>query len=130
MLPELPFFVALESRVWQALADGDVEADMELLDSCFVGVYDSGFASREDHAGQLSGGPCVGEFSICEPRLLQLAPDTALLSYRATFTRLAGAAAQPSQTVYVSSVWRRRGENWVNVFSQDTSASMTAGGAA
>jgi hypothetical protein len=57
MLPNIAFFVALERRVWQALVDGDIEADTDLLDPQFLGVYASGFASRGDHAAQLADGP-------------------------------------------------------------------------
>ena len=123
MLPDTSFFVALERRVWQAMADGDIEADTDLLDPQFLGVYASGFASREDHAAQLVNGPSVGGFSIHEPRLLPLAPNAAMLSYRATFTRLAKGNAASLHTMYVSSIWWQRGATWVNVFSQDTLAS-------
>jgi hypothetical protein len=123
MLPGTSFFVALERRVWQAMADGDIEADTNLLDPQFLGVYASGFASRGDHAAQLANGPSVGGFSIHEPRLLPLAPDAAMLSYRATFTRPGKGNAASLQTMYVSSIWRQHGATWVNVFSQDTLAS-------
>jgi hypothetical protein len=115
-------FVSFETRVWQALADGDAEADLRLLDPGFIGVYSSGFATREDHAAQLADGPSVGSFSISEARLSTLAPGAVLLSYRATFSRLGGKSSPASQTLYVSSVWRKRGESWVNIFSQDTPA--------
>ena len=123
MLPDTSFFVALECRVWQALVDGDIEAEANLLDPQFLGVYASGFASREDHAAQLADGPSVKDFSIQEPRLLPLAPDTAVLSYSATFTRLGMGITASVQTMYVSSIWWKRGASWVNVFSQDTLAS-------
>jgi hypothetical protein len=123
MLPDTSFFVALERRVWQAMADADIEADTNLLDPQFLGVYASGFASRDDHAAQLVNGPPVGGFSIHEPRLLPLAADAVMLSYRATFTRLGKGNAASPQTMYVSSIWWQRGATWVNVFSQDTLAS-------
>lgn len=123
MPPDVAFFVALESRVWQALSNGDGEADRSLLDPQFVGVYSSGYASREDHVAQLRKGPSVATFSINEPRLLILAADTALLAYRASFTRLGGTSPNDAQTMYVSSVWKQRDGAWLNVFSQDTVAS-------
>jgi hypothetical protein len=122
MPSEVSFFVALERRVWQALADGDAAADMRLLDPRFLGVYASGFASRQDHAAQLETGPSVRSFSIDEPRLLRLAPDAVLLSYRASFMRPDADAPPVSRTMYISSVWKKRGERWVNLFSQDTAA--------
>jgi hypothetical protein len=123
--PDLSFFVALERRVWQALADGDAKTDAELLDPDFIGVYASGFATRDDHAAQLRDGPCIDGFRIDAPRLLSLAPDTVLLCYRATFTRLGNANAAAPQIQFISSIWKQRGANWVNVFSQDTAATET-----
>ncbi len=123
MLPDTGFFVALERRVWQALVDGDIEADANLLDPQFLGVYASGFASRSDHVSQLANGPSVADFSIHEARLLTLASDAVMLSYRATFVRPGKTSAGSAQTAYISSVWTQRGGTWLNVFSQDTLAS-------
>jgi hypothetical protein len=120
------FFVALERRVWQALADGDSLADANLLDARFLGVYASGFASRADHAAQLANGPVVADFAIHEPRLLTLATDVVMLSYRATFSRPGGAGAARVHTVFISSIWTQQGATWLNVFSQDTPAAGDA----
>jgi hypothetical protein len=122
MLPDTSFFVALERRVWQALVDGDIQADTSLLDPEFLGVYSSGFASRHDHAAQLASGPSVADFSIHEPRLLALASDAVMLSYRASFVRKGKANPGSVQTMYISSIWRQRGTTWLNIFSQDTLA--------
>jgi len=123
MHPDIGFFVALERRVWQALTEGDSHADAELLDARFLGIYASGFASREDHAAQLAHGPTVASFSIHEPRLLTLATDVVMLSYRASFSRPGEVKAGLVQTMYISSIWRQRDAFWLNVFSQDTLAS-------
>jgi hypothetical protein len=120
------FFVALERRVWQALADGDSRSDANLLDARFLGVYASGFASRADHAAQLAHGPVVAGFSIHEPRLLTLASDVVMLSYRASFSRPGEAGAGRVHTVYVSSIWTQHDQTWLNVFSQDTPAAGDA----
>ena len=61
---DLAFFVELETRVWNALLRGDAAADESLLASSFLGVYGSGFASKQEHVGQLENGPTVGSFSI------------------------------------------------------------------
>ena len=126
MHPDTGFFVALERRVWQALTDGDSHADAELLDAQFLGIYATGFASREDHAAQLAHGPVVATYSIHEPRLLTLAPNIVMLSYRASFSRPGGANAGMVHIMYISSIWRHRDGVWLNVFSQDTLASETA----
>jgi hypothetical protein len=122
VLPDIGFFIALERGVWQALVDGDGHADAKLLDAQFLGVYSSGFASREDHAAQLAHGPTVASFSIHEARLLTLAPEVVMLSYRASFSRPSGTNADRVHTMFISSIWRRRDGDWLNVFSQDTLA--------
>jgi hypothetical protein len=112
-------FVALESAVWEALRRGDPAADRDLLAPDFLGVYPTGFAGRDEHAGDLAGGPTVVEYRIDDARLLVLADDHVLLSYRATSRRRVDV---PLETQYISSIWSRRAERWLNVFSQDTPA--------
>jgi hypothetical protein len=115
----LATLVQAERSVWRALLSGDAAADAALLDDAFLGVYPTGFATRDDHAAQLSQGPTVAAFRLEEPRLLDLAPDLALLAYRAVFTR---PGTPDPETMYVSSLWRRDGATWRNLFSQDTPA--------
>lgn len=108
--------LARETLVWEALVAGDAAADEALMDEGFLGVYPSGFATRACHVGQLADGPSVASFSITKPRVVSLGPDNALLAYLAEYTRPGGTP----EAMYVSSIWRRRGAGWVNVFSQDT----------
>lgn len=111
--------VELERLVWQALLDGDGELDTRLLSPDFLGVYPTGFARREDHVEQLSGGPVVAWFELFEARVITVADDAALLVYRADFAR---PTMTEISTMYVSSLWCRRNGRWVNTFSQDTPA--------
>ncbi len=109
--------LAQEHRVWRALVAGDAAADAALLAEGFVGLYPDGFAGREDHAGQLAAGPTVRSYALDEARAIPLAPGLAILAYRASYTRPAGG---PAERMWVSSVWRREGAGWINLFSQDT----------
>ena len=121
MAVDLAFFVELETRVWQALVDGDAEADQQYLSDDFLGVYPSGFAAREDHAGQLDDGPTVASYGLSQARFRRISDHAVMLSYRADFER-----PGDSTTIiwYVSSLWSRRDGGWVNTFSQDTPASV------
>lgn len=110
--------VALETEVWQALVDGDPEADPRLLSDDFLGVYPTGFSGRADHVGQIGAGPTVRAFELSDARMIVVSENAVLLAYRAVYERV-GEAAQP-ETMYVSSLWCRREGQWVNVFSQDT----------
>ena len=119
MPADLAAFVALETQVWQALVDGDAGADERLLSVDFLGVYPSGFSDRAGHVDQLVDGPSVASFELDDARLLDVAEEAVMLSYRATYRRTTSASPE---AMYVSSLWCRRGDGWINIFSQDTPA--------
>ncbi len=121
-MSKLEFFVALETEVWQALADGDTAADARLLTSDFLGVYPTGFATREDHVAQLGDGPTIGSYELTEARLFAASDDAVLLTYRASYSRPQSFGGSVPESMYVSSLWCLRNGEWLNVFSQDTPA--------
>lgn len=114
---EIQFFINLESRVWDALANGDSDADLELLSAEFVGVYPSGFANRADHANQLADGPSIASYSISEARLIEVSTDAAILCYRADYLR---PHRRVGEAMFISSLWLQRDGRWQNKFSQDS----------
>lgn len=117
--PDPEYFVELETKVWQALVDGDAAADRELLAEDFLGVYPDGFAGRDAHVSQFAAEPTVTDFSINQPHWIELSADAHLLCYLARFRR---PGSEEMQTMYVSSLWQRIGDRWQNTFSQDTPA--------
>ncbi|WP_420011442.1 DUF4440 domain-containing protein [Tateyamaria sp.] len=117
--PLLAELCACESAVWDALVRGDTQADAAALDDSFLGVYADGFAGKAEHVGQLAYGPTVASFSLTDMRARPLGDGHALLSYLAEFQRVS--STQPEK-MYVSSIWKRTGAGWINVFSQDTAA--------
>jgi hypothetical protein len=118
-VPGIEFFVELESRVWDALVRGDAAADREMLSSDFVGVYPTGFADRDDHAGMLADGPTMSEYAILDARLVDVSDAKVMLCYRADFRR---AGDTRTETMFISSLWTERDGRWWNTFSQDTPA--------
>jgi hypothetical protein len=112
-------FLELERNVWDALVAGDSAADRALLSEDFVGVYPNGFADRDGHAGQLNEGPTVATYELHDARIVVVSNDAVLLTYRADYRRPTGAGDE-SESMYVSSMWCRREDRWLNVFSQDT----------
>ncbi len=114
--------VRLETKVWDALVDGDSGADTRMLSQDFLGVYPSGFAGREDHAGQLADGPTVAVFEITEPRTIEVSDLVVMLSYRSVFRRVSDGEVGGQEIMYVSSLWRHQDDRWLNIFSQDTPA--------
>ena len=117
--PTLAFILGLERQVWEALKSGNREADARLLSDEFVGLYASGVGSKEEHVGQLDGGPTVVAYEITDPQLLILHEDMAMLIYRAKWWR----PGKVDPTVYyISSIWQLSDQGWMNIFSQDTEA--------
>ena len=117
--PQPEYFIHLERQVWQALVDGDSEADRSLLADHFLGVYPDGFAGRDEHIALFATEPTVATFSIDELRSIALGSDAHLLCYEARFRR---PGSDEQHHMFVSSLWQRVGERWVNTFSQDTPA--------
>lgn len=109
-----------ETQVWDALVRGDMQADSAALDAAFLGVYPDGFAGKDAHVAQLAKGPTVARFAISDTRVKALGGDFAVFSYRADYVRT---GRTQIETMYVSSIWKRDGAGWINVFSQDTPAS-------
>jgi hypothetical protein len=106
-----------ETRVWQALVDGDAETDKAALHADFLGLYPSGFATRAEHCEQLQEGATVLSFHLSKARVLPLGKDHACLAYLAEYRR---PGVEHMDAMYVSSIWQRQGTGWVNIFSQDT----------
>ncbi len=110
----------------EALVRGDADADTQLLSDDFLGVHPSGFADRTDHAGQLAHGPTVAHSALSETRFRVLSDGAVVVSYRADWERLAYDRVPTPETMFVTSLWCRRGRRWENVFSQDTPAERTS----
>jgi len=120
---EISTLIQLESRVWDALKSGDIKEDSRLLSDEFLGVYDTGFAGKEDHINQLSDGPTVHAYRIENPKMIILSSDTALLSYKAVWSRIKMGIKGKQEVVYISSIWKLTKGKWINIFSQDTKKS-------
>jgi hypothetical protein len=116
---DLDAFIGLERQVWEALRRGDAEADAALLSDDFLGVYPTGFADRAEHAGQLAGGPTVASYELYDARLIVVSDSDAMLCYRADWRRFGTGERDAAEAMYVSSLWSRRGDRWLNTFSHD-----------
>jgi hypothetical protein len=112
--------LSLETKVWDALVQGDAAADEALLASDFVGLYPTGFANRSQHTGQLRDGPTMASFMITHATVVAISDDAALLCYRADYYPVRRGVRGDLETMYVSSLWCEIDGRWLNVFSQDT----------
>ena len=117
--PLLAEIVAHETQVWDALVAGDPEADGKMLTKDFLGVYPSGYCPKSGHCEQLENGPSMVSYELSQTRLRIISPDAVLLSYRAQYRAIGG---EKDEVMYISSLWERDAEGWLNSFSQDTPA--------
>ena len=120
---DLNFFLGLEIQVWEALKNGDKNANSKLLSDDFLGVYETGLGSKEDHLELLRNGPIISCYEIGSSQLIQLGPEIASLTYSATATFLRNEGKDTQVLLYITSIWARRLNKWVNIFSQDTKGS-------
>ena len=116
------FFIEKEKEVWEAIKNKDKSADSRLLADDFVGLYDTGFATKSDHVNQMDDEYSIEKYNLQDAKVLRLSPTMALLLYKAT-CKGSGAWEQfCSRPGYVSSLWVEREGHWLNLFSQDTRA--------
>lgn len=106
-----------EQAVWEALKTGDQAAEDTALTPDFLGVYPDGFAKKSVLVDALTDGPTIAQYTLSDARLQEFGHEHALLAYHAAYRR---AGQAEDEAMYVTSIWRRDGSGWVNVFSQDT----------
>ena len=121
--PQLTALIrAQEVQVWEALKNKDKTADRKFLDDHFVGVYRDGFGTAAEHVAQIDDVYQLTGYQLDNVRVFNVSAAAVMIVYRATCQATGTWVADCAQPLYISSLWIRHGERWVNVFSQDTSA--------
>jgi hypothetical protein len=112
--------VKLEKQSWEAWKNHDGKFFQEFLSDDHVEV---GFGGPTDKATVVSGvaGPLcsVKSYAVDHFELAVLNADTALLTYHAAQDTTCGGKPVPSP-VWVSSLYVKRGDRWLNVLYQQT----------
>ncbi len=124
MQQDINFFLSLEKQVWEALKNGDIEADSALLSDDFLGVYESGLSTKKDHIAQLQAGPIVSDYKIKHAQMLQLGPKIVSITYSATVSFVKKEVQSTQHLYFITSLWAYRENNWINIFSQDTKGNV------
>jgi len=120
--PPDPFFIEKEKEVWEALKHKDKAADSRLLADDFVGLYGTGFAAKAEHVNQMDEKYTIESYKLQDAKVLRLSPTTALVLYKSTCNGSGAWEQYCSRSDYVSSLWVERDGHWLNLFSQDTTA--------
>ncbi len=116
--------LACEKKVWDAMIAGDAHVDAAALSDGFLGIYPDGYSGKSDHVAQLSNGPTIIGYELSDIRILPLGDSHASLTYCADFL---ATGSDETKRMYVTSIWQRDSDGWINILSQDTPAGGPAG---
>jgi uncharacterized protein (TIGR02246 family) len=114
--------VAVEKRAWQAFADHDVKAYSDVWTDDAVEALADGsvLTGKQAILADLKSTNCkVKSFDIGKPKVRQVSPDVAILTYDLTQDVTCG-ATKLAPKANASSLYVRRGGKWLGVHYQET----------
>ncbi len=123
--PADQFFIEKEKEVWEALKHKDKAAANRLLADDFVGMYDFGFFNKSEWVKQIDDQYTVDDYTIMNPKVLHPSPTTALLLYTSTCKGTGEWSEFCSHASRISDLWVERDGGWLDLFSQDTTATSS-----
>ena len=97
-------FLEKEKKVWEALQNGDGDADAAQLTDDFLGVYPTGFSNKNQHRKMLDNGPIVAEYSLHNAQIRVLGENIVLLCYLAHYTPITNSEVGSYTSMYISSI--------------------------
>lgn len=113
---------AEEKRLWDAWKNKDTAVLQKLVSDDAVAVSVAGAQSKAEFIKEVGGGGCdVKSYDLKDLKTTTFAPGTVLLTYKAEQQATCGGQALPP-AVYGSSLYLKRGGNWLVVFHQETPA--------
>jgi hypothetical protein len=114
--------VKLEKQSWVAWQGHDGKFFQEFLSDDHVELGSGGPASKAAVVSMVAGTACtVKSYSVDHFELTMPSSDTALLTYHAAQDTTCGGKPVPSP-VWVSSLYVKRGDRWLNVLYQHSPA--------
>jgi hypothetical protein len=112
--------VAKEREGLEALKVGDLELFGKLTADDAVFVDTQGPASKAQVLKNV-GGFKLTDYAMEDVRFVSISENSGLISYKITEKGVSHGKEFAAQ-VYVSSIWAKRGSQWVCLFSQETAA--------
>ena len=111
---------AQERQSWVAWQNHDAKFFERFLSEDHVEVGPYGITNKSSVVAGVASPACVVErYAIGKPDFTRIAPDAALLTYRAEQKTACGGAPVPSP-VWVTSLYVSRGGRWLNVLYHQT----------
>jgi hypothetical protein len=113
--------VQTEKQLWEAWKKSDAKPFQEHLADRAVGVSSRGVMEGTQAVVQdITGGKCdVSSYSLEDTKVTWLDSNTALLTYKGNQDATCEGKKIPA-TVYASSIYVKRGNNWKAMFHQET----------
>jgi hypothetical protein len=116
--------IAHEKRAWEAWLKKDKQFFLETATKECLNVVSTGIMNREQWAKASTEANCtVKNYSLDNPKVTLLNPETALLIYSYTLDAVCDGKREPSP-VWSSVVFVKRHGKWLVVFHQDTPAAQ------
>ena len=115
--------IKLEKQSWEAWKNRDAQFFKEFLSDDHVEVGFYGAANKADVVATVASPACVvRSYSVDQFKVALLDANTALVTYHAAQDTSCHDKPVPSP-VWVSSLYLKRGDRWLNVFYQQTQTS-------
>jgi hypothetical protein len=112
--------IKLEKQSWEAWKNRDAQFFKEFLSDDHVEVGFYGAANKIDVVATVASPACVvRSYSVDQFKVALLDGNTALVTYHASQDTSCHDKPVPSP-VWVSSLYMKRGDHWLNVFYQQT----------
>src|ERR1700674_140951 len=119
--------VDMEKSLWEAWKNHDSGTFQKLLSSGSVNVNPTGFESTEQEVKEIGGSDCkVNSYSVEDPKSTWVDKDAVLLTYKANQDAVCGGQKVP-ESVWASSLWVKKGNEWKAAFHQETPAQSGMG---
>jgi hypothetical protein len=112
--------INLEKQSWEAWKNRNAQFFKDFLSDDHVEVGFYGLANKNEVLATVASPACtVQSYSVDQFNVTMLDANTALLTYHAAQETTCNDKRVPSP-VWVSSLYKKRGDRWLNVFYQQT----------
>jgi hypothetical protein len=119
--------VDMEKSLWEAWKNHDSAPFQKMLSADSVNVNPMGVSGTEQAVKDAAASDCkVNSYSVEDPKATWVDKDAVLLTYKATQDAVCSSQKIPD-TVWCSSLWVKKGNEWKAAFHQETPAQSGLG---
>lgn len=112
--------VSLERGAWESVKKKDWKSFDALLAPEFVWIDDGGIITGRDESVKRFSGFDVTSYTMQDFKVTAFGPDVAFVTYSVTLQGRFQGETIPPKPSYIGSGYVKRGDRWVNFFTQST----------